>query len=100
MKDEYYLLGHTVCREIVRDGEGRTEYYVIGKGWVEDKPGDSYRDLHHTIHAAMFGFDDMSVMDLNNLKEETAMKIIDKQEELGIENIPGLTWGGSYNPME
>ena len=98
MKDTYYLLGYTVCREIVRDGQFKTEYYKIGAGWVEDKPGEDYRNLHGSIHAAKFGFDDMSVMDLNTLTEEKAKVIAAKQEELGREDIPGLHWGGAYRP--
>lgn len=100
MEDMYFLLGYNVCREIERDDEFRTEYYVIGEGWVKDEPGPRYHNLHRTIHDAMFGYGDMSVMDLTDLTEETATTIIAKQEELGIENIPGLIYGGGYVPQE
>ncbi len=88
---DYYLLGFTVCREKMAGDRLIAEYYRVGEGWLSDRS-----TLHRDIHDAMFGYGYMSPGDLTTLTEETACRIIAKQEELGKADIPGLHRGGSY----
>ncbi|MBQ3640981.1 hypothetical protein II906_03525 [bacterium] len=94
--EKYYLLGHTVIHVNSSEDDYYLEYYVPGRGWIEDKPGPDYRDFSGAIHEAMHGYGDFSPGDINVLAKDVALKIIKKQEELNTTNIPGLNWGGSY----
>lgn len=93
----YYLFGYRVCRETVADNTV-TEYYEIGKGWLQDKPNTpSFSNLHRNIRDALRGYGDYSVMDVDVITEETAKRITDKQEEQGAYKIPNLHYGsGAY----
>ena len=94
----YYIFGYNICREFYRGDDLITEYYKIGEGWVQDKPdSDSYKGLHRNMQDAMHDYGDYSVMDIDVISEDIAMKVTAKQEELGHTDIPGLHYGsGAY----
>ena len=89
-KYDYFLFGRTVCRELLNGEIIKFEVYRIGEGWQKDVMG-----IRDSVLGGLHGMNDY-IGDVNVLTEETALKIIAKQEELQTTAIPGLHWGGSY----
>ena len=81
---QYYLYNptRTVERERTVDGKVVYEFYKFGKGWRID---DTLR-----IQDSLYGYGDYSVMDVDEISEEMAMRIISRQEELQTNRIPEL----------
>ena len=98
MEAEYYVFGLTICRKYIKDEEVITEFYKVGEGWLQDKPGMPwFSNLGVHIQDALHDYGNYSVMDVDIISEETAMKITAKQEKLGRNDIPGLRYGsGAY----
>lgn len=83
-KITYYMYypTHSVERKRVVDGKTVYEFYKFGKGWMTD---------HSTaIQDSLRGYGDYSVMDVDEIPEEMAMRIIKRQDELKTNHIPEL----------
>ena len=83
-KITYYLYypTHSVERKRIVNGETVYEYYKFGKGWQTD--------YSNAIPDSLRGYGDYSVMDVDEIPEEMAMRIIKRQDELKTNHIPEL----------